>query len=920
MSRAAFCLFWIMSCTLLLNSAPMPGNKAGPEKRQSLEEIKKAIEDLGSKRFVVRDKAKKLLQEAGAVAEPLLEEAALSADEEISSSAKAILEKFQWGIYPETPKELRDVIERYRTGTIDQRQNVLGELLKRKPIPFATLRKLLQKEENAEAREQLFASLHLHARDAIVELLKRKDHDGTEELFNLILTGAPELAAHDYAVFMCLRGKIDSSIARFEKERLQNGKSRERAAEVLVQLYRIKGDWMAARKAAEDAKKEQLVESVLWQSGDWKALAAYSSKVRPPNRMSSGLIAAYERLAGNTKAFDDQVSQIKKSAEEVIDEDVVTFRLEMNALLLNSKASDAISIMTEKKREMALAFDLLCMQMKHKEAFELVDEARRRDTNPLERNKIEIRRARMLYLLGEKDAASQLFQKVALEIKGIEGYELARALIKTTARLGMRDMAAEQAATAISTLLKIGQGADFKELLEPIFGDDYKVAWVWWNLFRRELPNEEPVKAMRRVRDVFAGKLERDKLNEWVAKLEKGVEAVPTELRRMLPERGPRPKHTRLDAAAAAFRAAGDDAKTAEYLKKSAQNAPTQARWIAYGDFLMAKKQYQAAAESYGKAANQLHSIDADIEIGDDGLFTQWEEASAALPTYLQGRALLQAGDTTEGKRLIEIAHWLPLGNERIRAQLVDELNKRDWPEMAMNEAQMVVKTGWYDHFSYGNVLSYLARDAAKEKSFFKSTEYYEKCIVGCLRTGASFVEPTAYILVPESVRVYRARGLIAEGKTEEGLREALANLDVMPGNVELAIKLVPELEKLGKKKEADAIYARVRDEYAKLCAAYPASAYAHNSAAWLMANCRREIDAALKHAQKAVELEPKNAGYMDTLAEVNFRNGNREKALSIMKECVALDPKSTYFRKQLVRFKDQPFESPTPDEGGEDE
>ena len=58
----------------------------------------------------------------------------------------------------------------------------------------------------------------------------------------------------------------------------------------------------------------------------------------------------------------------------------------------------------------------------------------------------------------------------------------------------------------------------------------------------------------------------------------------------------------------------------------------------------------------------------------------------------------------------------------------------------------------------------------------------------------------------------------------------------------------------------------------------YPDSAYAHNSAAWVMANCRRDLDAALKHAEKAVKVEPKSAGYIDTLAEVTFRRGDRDK------------------------------------------
>src|SRR5262249_5197079 len=156
-----------------------------------------------------------------------------------------------------------------------------------------------------------------------------------------------------------------------------------------------------------------------------------------------------------------------------------------------------------------------------------------------------------------------------------------------------------------------------------------------------------------------------------------------------------------------------------------------------------------------------------EVEL-DGEEFIMPEEKGPALATYLQGRALLLAGNTAEGKRLIELAHWLPLGNEGMRAKLVDELSKRDWPEMARKEAEVLMQIGWYQHFSYGNVMSFLAKLYAKEKDYFKAADYYEKCIVGCLRTGASFVEPSAYLIVPESVRVFRARGLLAKGKFDE--------------------------------------------------------------------------------------------------------------------------------------------------------
>lgn len=896
-----------------------PGRK-GP----SVEEIKKAIVDLGSSRFAVRDKAKKFLADAGAVAEPFLEEATKNKDEEIANSAKAILEKFQWGLYPDTPKDVRDLIEQFRTGMSEQRQNVIGELMKKKPLPFPTIRKLLDKEEDPALREQMFARLYEQVRSAIPDLLSRGDYDSAETLFDLALTGSAAYSAHDYAVFMYLRNKLDGTIARFEKERSKKGDAAKRAAEVLVYLYRVKGDWAAARKAAEETKQDELVERVLFQAGDWKTLANYSYK--PDQGNVAGFMAAYERLAGNTKAFNEKIAEIKKAAEDSMDERPLV-RLDADALLLNGRANDAIKILVDKKAEMGLTFDLLCAQMRHKEAFALVDEARRRDTNPMERNEIEVRRARMLALLGDRDSATQLFQKLADEIKGREDFQLAKSLIKTEARVGLRDLAADHCAKMIAALSKSGQVDGFTQLLEPIFGDDKIVALTWWRLFRNDKPEEDPAVAMKRVREIMSGKLEAKKFDDWVARMEK---SPPTNIggRGELPpnidlgiDRLSASRSRGLDAIAAAYRARGDDKKAEEFLKKSAEKNNSYDRWLKLGDFFMSKKRYKDAAEAYSKSAKQAHrSPDFVPEDGYEDAIFLLSEQNPALPTYLRGRALVMAGDSNEGKRLIEAAHWMPLGNESIRAELIDELNKRGWPEMARKEAAMLIKTGWYNHYSYGNVLSFLGRQAAKEKDFATAASNYEKCIIGCLRTGATFIEPTAYLVVPETVRVYRARDLLAKGKIDEAIKEAEANLEVMPGNVDLAISLVPELQKLGKKKEADSIYAKVRDAYEKLSKDYPSSAFAHNSVAWVMANCRRDLDAALKHSQKAIELEPKNAGYLDTLAECHFRKGDRDKAQEMMKKCIEFDPKNVYFRKQLERFKTQGFDSPTPDEGDEEE
>jgi tetratricopeptide (TPR) repeat protein len=149
-----------------------------------------------------------------------------------------------------------------------------------------------------------------------------------------------------------------------------------------------------------------------------------------------------------------------------------------------------------------------------------------------------------------------------------------------------------------------------------------------------------------------------------------------------------------------------------------------------------------------------------------------------------------------------------------------------------------------------------------------------------------------------------QARAALAAGKLEAVRSEAEACLALTPGNLDLAILLVPELAKRGRTEDADTVYSRAAKAYADLCQSHPQSAFAHNSAAWLAACCRRDLASAQTHAEKAMALAPKFAGYRDTLAEVHFQRGDRAKAIALMKECQRMEPKNQYFVKQMQRFE----------------
>ncbi len=890
------------------------------KKTYAEEEIQKAIQNLGDARFAIRERASKLLWEAGAAAEKALEQAERSTDEERATRAKSILEKFRWGLYPDTSEEIRKIIGKFKDGDAEQRQEALGEVFRLNPIPFSVLRKLLTKEDDEKARQEMFIRMSGQIHDAIPRVLLRNDYAAAEDLLEISIVGAPAATGSDYAVFMYLRGKLDAAIERFEKQVDKEGKLKPNAATVLVHLYRVKADWKAARKAAEVAEDRGLAEDVLWESSDWKALSELPGGPRDAvNRL--GVMAACARLAGDAAKFNGIVDDLSKTEGE---HDAIGEAI--NALLLNRKANLALEMMVENKVKLSVAFELLCAQMRHQEAFELIDKMEKKVTDSNERNLIDIRRAKMLHQLGEREAARQIFERVADAIDyNRNDHAAANQLIKAEGRAGLTDSALNHAGRLLSKAKEIGglDGPELEKLLEPIFGEEGKfLALTWWRLMQADAPTEDHGVTLKRVHDLMTGKLDAKLTQKWLEKMERQARReAPKEENNgetvIMPDSGYAP----FWAIAQAHRALKDDAKAEAYYKRSAEAVPAPQGWIRYGDYLMEKKdkkRYKEAADCYAKAVQ--HALTRK-NLKDQNVDSAFHESlnDPTLPAYLQGRALKLAGDAKEGDRLIEVAHWLPLGSEETRGRLIDELTKRDWPEMARKETFMAVKTGWYKNYFYGNIISQAARDAAREKQFDKAANYYERCLVGCMRMGASFIEPTAYLIVPESVRVYQARDLLGKGKVKEALALAQENLETMPGNVEVAIKLVPELDKQGKKKEADELYQKVKGAYEKVLKQYPDYGYGHNSFAWLMANCKRDLDEAIKHSERAVKLEPKSSGFLDTLAETYFRKGNRERALELMKKCNEMDKNNVYYQRQLERFKSQPFDSPTP-VGGDDE
>jgi tetratricopeptide (TPR) repeat protein len=838
-----------------------PGQEKPPAKAPTKEQIKAWIKQLGDDEFDKREEASKKLEEAGEAAEADLTEAAKSPDAEISGRAKAILEKFKYGIYPDTPKKIVDLVKDYQTADPNTRMNIVKELFGSGTAGCRVLMKLVKAEENAEAKANIMNVLSREMSHAAPGLLADANYEMLEMFLDIGLAADVRSNVSGYTSYYLLRDKLGDAVEKVNKKP-EFAKQRE---EILAYLYRAKGDLKAARAAAEKSGQAELTDELLYESGEWKELAKrFKLEASAKDVEKLGYGAAYHRLAGNKKEFDDTVAAIVKYASDAQANDKPSAAFyAAKALFLNDRPEEAIKVLKAGGRP-DMAFEILCVQLRFGEAFELLEKARKDggDMAP----QVEILAARTLYGLGEKDKARPMFAKLAEQLKAGKDQSWFEELIDAEARVGLRDEAFEHTGQLLDAFKDAGWSS---RLFPKLFPGRGEAAEIWFTHLRAAEPNTASSAHLKQIRTLLEGKTPAEDVVKLLAAAETTARTKQAD------------EIDRWIAALAdtALLYKKEDVATA-MLEKTKSAAALQ----RLGDMQAEKKQWDKAAEQY-KAA--------------------WEkDKHQALALYLYGEALAKGGKAAEGKKHMDLSHWMPLGDETARHAFATALLMRNQNEAARRETDLLVRTSQPVSYYSGEAVRRSALDALAKKDYMKAADGHEKAMLRCLRTYISFLQKGAYVGVPTHVHRLRARGYLEAGKLDEAKKEIEAAQAMLPGDVDLAILVVPELAKRGQEKEAQDIFDKTIAVYEKLCKEYPNCAWAHNSAAWLSVACRRNLEAAKEHALKATNLAPMNAGHLDTLAEAYFQLGDKDKAIATQKRAIDLDPKKAYFRKQLKRIE----------------
>lgn len=95
--------------------------------------------------------------------------------------------------------------------------------------------------------------------------------------------------------------------------------------------------------------------------------------------------------------------------------------------------------------------------------------------------------------------------------------------------------------------------------------------------------------------------------------------------------------------------------------------------------------------------------------------------------------------------------------------------------------------------------------------------------------------------------------------------------------------------------------YDAAEEYYRTVLKIQPSNAAAMNNVAWLLSRSKKP--GALDYAQKAVQLQPKQAALQDTLAEIYASLGKYDQAIEVQKHAVELEPSAHLHRLHLAKF-----------------
>ena len=229
--------------------------------------------------------------------------------------------------------------------------------------------------------------------------------------------------------------------------------------------------------------------------------------------------------------------------------------------------------------------------------------------------------------------------------------------------------------------------------------------------------------------------------------------------------------------------------------------------------------------------------------------------------------------------------------------------------------------SSWAGHrtgFGYsiqGNILAGEAVVADMERAFLSTQGELASRLLAALDAGQAAggdkrgMQSAALLVVRPSADYpeYRTRYIdLRVEDHKEPIRELHRVFQILEASKlsEAHLRYAESYDKIGRKDLAKVERDRVGEALRRALAGGVNDASSLNGLAWTCATSDMYLPEALTAAERAVALEPKETGILDTLAEVHFRMGDAAKAIEVETKALALAPTDNYLKEQIARFK----------------
>ncbi|HTW95301.1 MAG TPA: HEAT repeat domain-containing protein [Tepidisphaeraceae bacterium] len=233
------------------------------------------------------------------------------------------------------------------------------------------------------------------------------------------------------------------------------------------------------------------------------------------------------------------------------------------------------------------------------------------------------------------------------------------------------------------------------------------------------------------------------------------------------------------------------------------------------------------------------------------------------------------------------------------RLDVAEFLAEQEWDGDAKGELKAFLATpAAFRGYDYDEVLAHYRLGLLASHGGDEATAASE--IEMAMSGTPESIDPEAWIEVH-----WHAFNAAAKAGDEAAAENQLRQLEQLNGiDATTACDIIPALKAWHRTAEAERLFARPYRILRRQLDDDPENAMTENDLAWLEARCDENVSEALRLATAAVNAMPRNAAFIDTLADVNFQMGRFRQAAQLEQRALSLTPDDVFMAGQLKTFQ----------------